>query len=207
MSVSPHIVHPSGQPTPAVPTEPIWPLTVDQYHEMVRTGILREGDPIELLEGWLVTKMVKNPPHCSATVLARKVLESVLPEGWHVRVQEPVTLAASEPEPDVAIVRGEPRDYSERHPGARDVALVVEVADASLERDRTLKQRIYAEAGIPVYWIANVLDRRLEVYADPSGPSEAPGYRTHQDDSSQDRVPLLLGGREVARIPVADLLP
>ena len=188
-------------------TEPICKLTVDQYHEMARTGILREDDPIELLDGWLVSRTAKTPPHCAATALVRKVLEHALPRGLHIQSQGPVTLAASEPEPDVAIVRGEPRDYSERHPGARDVALVVEVADASLERDRTLKQRIYAEAGIPVYWIVNLLDRRLEVYADPSGPSEAPGYRTHQDDSSQDRVPLLLGGREVARIPVAELLP
>jgi Uma2 family endonuclease len=207
MSLSPQIVHQPGHPPLVVPTEPIWQLTVSQYHEMIRTGILSEDDPIELLEGWLVTKMMKNPPHCVATELARKALERALPHGLHVRTQEPVTLAISEPEPDVAVIRGGLRDYPDRHPGASDVILVVEVADASLERDQTLKQRIYAEAGIPAYWIVNLLERRLEVHGDPSGPSESPGYRTHEDLGPEDHAPLVISGEEVARIAVGDLLP
>jgi Uma2 family endonuclease len=207
MSLSPQVVHQPGHPPLAVPTEPIWPLTVGQYHEMVRAGILSEDDPVELLEGWLVTKMVKNPPHCAATELVRKALEHALPPGLHVQTQEPVTLATSEPEPDAAIVRGGLRDYPDRHPGASDVILVVEVADASLERDRTLKSRVYAEAGIPAYWIVNLLERRLEVHGDPSGPSESPGYRTHQVLGPEEHVPLVIDGEELARIVVADLLP
>jgi Uma2 family endonuclease len=117
-----------------------------------------------------------------------------------------VTLATSEPEPDAAVVRGGLRDYPDRHPGASDVILVVEVADASLERDQTLKKRIYAKAGIPVYWIVNLLERRLEVHRDPSGPSESPGYRTHEDLGPEDHVRLVIDGKEVARIAVADLL-
>jgi len=206
MSLSPHVVQP-GHPLLVVPTEPIWQLTVGQYHEMVRAGILSEDDPVELLEGWLVTKMMKNPPHCAATELARKALEQALPQGLHVRTQEPVTLATSEPEFDLAVVRGGLRDYPDRHPGASDVILVVEVADASLERDRTLKKRVYAEAGIPAYWIVNVLERRLEVHGNPSGPSESPGYRTHQDYRPEEQVPLVIDGQELARIVVGDLLP
>jgi hypothetical protein len=207
MSVSPHVVHPSGPPSLAVPTEPIWRLTVGQYHDMIRAGILGEDAPVELLEGWLVNKMMKNPPHCAATELARKALDEVLPEGLHARAQEPVTLTASEPEPDIAIVRGGLRDYPDRHPGAKDIVLVVEVADASLERDRTSKQRIYAEAGLLTYWIVNLLDQRVEVYSDPSGASERPGYRTREDYAPGDRVPLTIDGAELARIAVADLLP
>ena len=207
MSLSPHIALQPGHPPLVVPTEPIWQLTVGQYHEMVRAGILGEDDPVELLEGWLVTKMMKNPPYCAATELARNALEQALPQGVHVRTQEPVTLATSEPEPDLAVVRGGLRDYLDRHPGASDVILVVEVADASLERDRTLKKRVYAEAGLPAFWIVNLLERRLEVHGDPSGPSAAAGYRTHQVFGPEDHVPLVIDGEELARIVVADLLP
>jgi Uma2 family endonuclease len=190
-----------------VPTEPIWQLTVEQYHEMYRAGILDEDDPVELLEGWLVPKMMKKPPHSEATELIRRALDRQISEGWHVRSEQPVTLATSEPEPDVMVVRGGVRDYPDRHPGANEVALVVEVADASLQRDQVLKKRIYAAAGVTTYWIVNLLERRLEAYSDPSGPAEPPDYHTRHDFGPGDSVPLAIVGREVARIAVSDLLP
>jgi len=127
----------SGPPAEcfAVPGVSIWRLSVAQYHEMIRAGILAEDDPVELLDGCLVQKIIKNPPHCLATGLVRDALEKALPEGWHVKSQDPITLAASEPEPDVTVVRGSRRDYADRHPGPADVALVVEVADTGLQRD------------------------------------------------------------------------
>jgi len=71
-------------PLPAAPTEPVWRLSVDQYHEMIRAGILMSGDPVELLEGWLIEKMTKNPPHTLATRFIREALERVAPVGWFV---------------------------------------------------------------------------------------------------------------------------
>ena len=133
-----------------VPTEPIWQLSIDQYHQMIQSGILTDDDPVELLEGWLVSNMPKNPPHSVATQLTRQVLERFLPAGWHVDTQEPITTDTSEPEPDVTVVRGDRRDYLDHHPGPEDVALLVEVADASLQRDRGSKKRLYARARIPV---------------------------------------------------------
>src|SRR5262249_41008702 len=140
------------QPIP-IPDGLIWRPSVSQYHQMIRAGILTEDDPVELLGGWLVTKMPKNPAHRTSTRLVRRALERVTPAGWYVDAQEPITLETSEPEPDGVVVRGETRQYLDRHPGPRDVALVVEIADASLDRDRGLKKRLYAEAGIPAYWI------------------------------------------------------
>ena len=207
MSLSSHVDSPAKNPPLVVPTEPIWQLSVQQYHEMIRAGILGEDDPVELLEGWLVTKMMKNPPHCAATQLVRQAVERVLPDDWHVGTHAPVTLATSEPEPDVTVVRGGIRDYLDRHPGASEVALVVEVADASLERDKRLKRRIYAAAHIPEYWIVNLPERRLEVYREPSGPAQNPEYRTHQDYGSGDYVLLVIAGQELAQIAVNDLLP
>jgi len=161
MSVATPSITTSEQPV-IVSTDVIWRLSVDQYHAMIQAGILTEDDPVELLEGWLVTKMSKNPRHTFVTQLARDVVASLLPPGWYVNGQEPVTTKDSEPEPDVAVVRGNRRQYIDHHPGPQDIALVVEVADSSLQRGRSLKKRLYAAAGIPVYWIVNLLDGQIE---------------------------------------------
>lgn len=106
-------------------------LSVDQYHELIRAGILTADDPVELLDGWLATKIPKNPAHRVATKLVREALESIVPAGWYVDSQEPITTGDSEPEPAVSVIRGTTRQYQDRHPGPREVALVVEVADAA----------------------------------------------------------------------------
>lgn len=202
------ISSPIGQFMPeAIPPEPVCRFSVSQYHEMIAAGILTHDDPVELLEGWLVPKMVKNPPHSTARHLTTKALERMVPSSWHVRSQEPITLSDSEPEPDVAIVHGDPGQYELSHPGPETVALVVEVADASLGRDRSIKNQVYARAGIPVYWIVNLQERRIEIYTNPSGPVEVPDYRRHEDYAAGSEVPLIIEGREVGRISVAALLP
>lgn len=190
-----------------LPPEPVRRLTVDEYHQMIRAGILKEDDPFELLEGWLVPKMTPNPPHDLALVLAEDEIARRLPPAWFRRGQSAVTTADSEPEPDIAVVRGPKRLYAQHHPGPQDMALVVEVADSSLPRDRTTKCRLYARAGIPVYWIVNLPDTQVEVYTDPTGPDLNPCYRQRRDFSGAEEVPLVLDGREIGRIPVRDLLP
>lgn len=203
-------VIPTGSPIArrtASPPDRVWPLSVGQYHAMIQTGILTEDDPVELLEGYLVPKMPKRPRHRVTTRLIRLALESQVPPGWYVDSQEPITTADSEPEPDIMVIRGDTRDYLDRHPGPTDLALVVEVSDATLERDRSLKLRIYASAGMPVYWIANLADGRIEVYTDPSGPTESPSYRDRRSFGREDAIPLMIDGVEVARIAVGELLP
>jgi Uma2 family endonuclease len=191
----------------AVPTDVIWRLSVDQYHAIIRAGILTEDDPVELLEGWLVTKMPKNPRHSVVTQQTREALVRVLPSGWYVNTQEPITTADSEPEPDIAVVRGERRQYLDHHPGPQDVPLLIEVADSSLQRDRTLKKRLYAAAGILVYWIVNLIDNQIEVYTDPSGPGDQPDYRHRQNYGLTDAIPVVIEGRAVGHLVVQDLLP
>ncbi len=191
----------------AVPPEPVLQLTVGQYHEMARAGVLQDGEPIELLEGWLVNKMTKYPPHSVATFETRRMLERLVGEGWFVDTQEPITTHDSEPEPDVSLVRGCRRDYSDHHPGPHDVGLLVEVAETSPDRDRGWKKRIYAAARISVYWIVNLVDRQVEVFTDPSGPGERPDYGTSHVFLPGDHVPVVLDGNDVGRIAVHDLLP
>src|SRR5439155_11821038 len=125
---------PISPPTPdegAVPTEPIYRLSVAQYHAMAKHGILDDDAPVELLEGWLVQKMTKHRPHSIVTRRTRKALERLVPAGWYVDSQEPLTTVDSEPEPDVLVAREELADNLERHPGPHEIALVVEVADSS----------------------------------------------------------------------------
>lgn len=193
--------------SPAMPPEPITRLSVEQYHEMIRAGILDEEDPVELLEGWLVTKMAKKPPHTVATKLAHDALGQCVPSGWHVRAQEPITTDTSEPEPDLSVARGDVRNFLDRHPGPKDVGLVVEVAESSIDRDRGWKKRIYARARIPVYWIINLIDNKIEVYTDPTGPAKKPDYRHRKDHGPADQLPVVIDGKVVARLKVRDLLP
>jgi Uma2 family endonuclease len=181
---------------------------VDQYHRIAELGIIGEDEPVELLEGLLVTKMTKNPPHVLATGLVQDALtQLVAGGGWHVSVQDPVTTDESEPEPDVKVVRGARRDYTGRRVGPRDVALVVEISDTSIDEDRGRKKRIYARARIPIYWIVNLVARRLEFHDDPTGPADAPDYRNRRELGPDDEVPVVLDGREVGRVAVGDILP
>ncbi len=189
------------------PPDLVWRLDVSQYHEMIATGILAEDDPVELLEGCLVPKMPKSPQHTLATGLVHEAIVQRLPEGWFADSQEPITTADSEPEPDLRVVRGERRTYSERHPGPQDLGLVVEVSDATLERDRTLKQKLYARSAIPVYWIVNLRERKVETYAEPSGAVDLPGYHRQQEFFPGEEVPLILDGVEIGRLSVSALLP
>jgi len=122
--------------------------------------------------------------------------KAIAPDGWYVDSQEPITLNDSEP-----------RDYLDRHPGARDLSLVVEVADSTRERDRTLKQRLYGRAGIPVYWIVNLVERQLEVYSQPVELPSGPLYQQRQDYSLSDAVEVAIGDRTAGSLRVRDLFP
>jgi Uma2 family endonuclease len=126
--------------------------------------------------------------------------------GWYVNAHEPVTTSDSEPEPDVTVIRGKIRDYSEHQPLAADVALVVEVSDATLQQDRTLKLRLYARAGIPVYWIINLPDRQLEVYSDPGEVEDNATYRQSMIYHPNDTVPVVINRQEIGQLKVNDLL-
>ena len=190
-----------------LPPETVWRLSVQQYHVMIRTGILTDDDPVELLDGLLVTKMPKNRRTAPPRGWQEACLNNVCRHSWLVDTQEPITLEASEPEPDLIVVRGGRERYTARHPGPADVALVIEVADATLKRDRDLKQRLYAQAGIPAYWIVNLVENMVEQYTLPSGAADSPGYRERRIFRRGDAVTLMCGNEILAEVPVSELLP
>src|SRR5437762_1199268 len=177
---------------------PLEPLTLEQVEQMMRHGILDDGAPIELIDGLLVHKdrsargedhMTHNPAHATCVSRLMHVLTAVQALGFHLRCQLPVALLPTRaPEPDVAVIRGAPSDYRGRHPGPNDIVSVFEVADGSLDFDRTIKQRLYASAGIPIYWIANLIDNVVEVYEQPNVTTGE--YAAHVDYKLGDVIEL-----------------
>jgi Uma2 family endonuclease len=182
-------------------------LTVDEYHEMIRNNILTPDDRVELLDGYLVNKMPQNTPHASCTQRLTRHLFRTVPNGWVIRVQLPITLTKSEPEPDVSVLRGADDTFDNRHPNPADFGLLIEVADSSLALDRRAKGQLYAEAGIPLYWVVNLIDRQVEVYSSPDPTANPAQYTTRTDYPVGSSVPLVLDGVTVVAIPVADLIP
>jgi Uma2 family endonuclease len=182
-------------------------FTVARYQRMIETGILTPEDKVELLENYMVLKTQRNPPHDGTIDLLKAALPARVPAGWLLRIQQTIVLSDSQPEPDFAIVRGTPRSYLTRHPGPADIGVVIEVADASLLRDQRDKTRIYARAGLPHYWIVNLVNQRIEVYSQPSGPVPVPTYLPSQTYQPGDDLPLVLDGVTVGTVPVAELLP
>jgi Uma2 family endonuclease len=191
----------------AFPPEPVCQLGVDMYEEMIQAGIITKDARIELLDGWMVPKMTKNPPHILAAELVRDILYESMPAGWCVFSEQPIRVGTSMPEPDAAVVRGQRRQYGDRRIRAENVGLIVEVADASLARDKSLKKSIYAQAGIPVYWLVNLVEHRVEVYTDPTGSDENADYRQRHDYLPNDEIPLTLDGQTITAIPAQNILP
>ncbi len=191
---------------PAIPDTPVCRLSVDQYLQMVRAGILDEEDQVELLEGWIVPKMTKGPEHLDAVYKLIAALTSLLPPGWHLNKEDPLETTDGLPEPDLVVMRGERPSKIVKLPQARDAALVIEVADTSLDRDRAAKARTYGRAGIPVYWIVNLPDRRFEIYSSPTGAPGETTYPASRVVGFDEHVPVVLDGVEIGRIAVRDIL-
>ncbi|WAL61844.1 Uma2 family endonuclease [Thermocoleostomius sinensis] len=143
--------------------------TVDDYHRMVETGILTEGDRVELLEGQIIEMNPQLPPHAATTQRAFRYLDRLLETVAYVRMQLPVTLQPrSEPEPDIAVVHIDANEYGDHHPTPNEIFLIIEVADSTLLGDRQQKAPIYAKAGIPDYWILDVNTRQVYVFREPT---------------------------------------
>ena len=193
----------------ALPREyPPHHLTVERFERMVNAGIFGDKSPIFLWHGRLVEKMTKGDPHIFSVLALSKILDRLLPEGWHTWPESPVRVGDDGmPEPDLSIVRGRPRDYLGRKPSVQDTALLIEVADSSLAIDSGDVLRTFAVEGFPVYWIVNIPKRRVEVYREPTGPSDRPGYQSCHHFGPGERVPVVLDGHEVGEIAVDDFLP
>jgi Uma2 family endonuclease len=143
-------------------------LTSAEYYRMMETGIIHEGERVELISGQIFTMAVKGIRHTICTRRLFKQLIALIGEQADVQSQDPITLPNnSEPEPDVVIAKLREDNYENSHPLPADIILIIEVSDTTLKFDREVKAPLYAAAGINEYWIINLIDNRLEVHRQP----------------------------------------
>ena len=180
----------------------------DEYYRMYDMGLF-EGQRVELIEGVIYEMGAMYSPHATAITKTMRVLFRCFGESVVIRPQLPLTLPgarASEPEPDLAVVAGSIDDYRAEHPDS--ALLIIEVAESSLEKDRTIKASLYARAGIADYWIVNLEDRQVEIHRDPVPDSERPSgfrYSTVTMHVAEESVSPLFAPQTT--IAVSDLLP
>jgi Uma2 family endonuclease len=178
-----------------------------EYGRLLDHSFLDEDDPIELLDGLLLVKEPQHSRHRTAVLLVAKALERAFGAGWFVQTQSPIILDnRSEPEPDVCVVHGSPRDYVEAHPTRP--ALIVEVGLSGLALARGRKAAAYARAGIADYWVVNLVDRVLEVHREPRRPGAArrhSSYAAIETLGAEATIAPLAAPS--ASIHVSDLLP
>jgi Uma2 family endonuclease len=152
----------------ATPIIDTYRWTVKAYHKMAESGILAEDAAVELLYGQIIKMSPIGNLHAACLGMLEEFFRDALGKRVTIRSQNPVMLDEySEPEPDIAIVKRKDNFYADGHPKPDEVILLVEVADATLEKDRSIKKQAYAENGIPEYWIVNLPDQQLERYIDP----------------------------------------
>jgi Uma2 family endonuclease len=194
----------AGASAPPSAASELYRFTVDQYERMAEVGILTTDDRVELINGYVVTKMPKGPEHVWASKSLEDLLEPLVRIAWCVRREEPARIPAlNEPEPDGVVARGTRRAYLRRHPEPAEIALVAEISDTTYHRDRYEKYPAFAASGIPVYWIVHLPRRCIEVYTDP-GPD---GYATRKDYHSGEAVPVVIDGQQLGFVAVDDILP
>lgn len=168
---------------PSVMTITLARFTVAEYHHLVETGVF-EGRAVELLEGFIVEMAPEGPGHSDSIRESADWLWANLHDRAKVSEAHPVTLPQSEPEPDIALVVNQ--RYRDRHPSVPDIFLLVEVANSSLEKDLNEKMRAYASAGIPEYWLVDLLNQRVIVMRQPQGDR----YRLSQEYTTGTISPL-----------------
>jgi Uma2 family endonuclease len=146
------------------------PFSVGEFHRMAEVGILKEDDRVELINGEIIPMTPIGPQHAACVNWLARLLIQRVPADIVVYVQNPLQLANDiELYPDLALLRPHSNRYRDRSPCPEDMLLVIEVADTSLERDRSNKVPLYAEAGIPEAWLIDLGRQEVHIYRDPSG--------------------------------------
>jgi len=184
------------------PTEmpPQMRISCELYHEMIEKGVLTENHRVELIDGYLITKMSIGPSRSAVVTRIERLIDRRVGDLPLVRGQHPITIHEySEPEPDVVVAKFRDDFYASAHPGPSDVLLVIEVADTSLAFDRKAKVPLYAASGIPETWLVDLTNGELQVFRKPEGA----GYSETRVLKAGDVVPL--PGLEGITLAVSDM--
>ena len=145
-------------------------FTAEEFERMGEAGILRQDARLELIEGEIIEMSPIGNAHAARVKFLNRLLNRLFGSILIIGVQDPVRLSDfSEPQPDISLLRWRDDDYGEKHPTPADVLLVIEVADTTVVKDRTIKIPLYARAGIAEAWLVNIPEERVEIYSDPAG--------------------------------------
>lgn len=166
-----------------------WRFSIADYHAMAAAGILGDDDRVELIDGEIIAMPPIGSPHGGRVKRLNGRLSAAVGDRAIVAVQDPIVLGEhSEPEPDLALLRPRADSYTDSHPVAADVLLVIEVADTSLGYDLRTKVPLYARHGVPEVWIIDILHQRALRFADPA--PAAGSYRREETLDPTRPVPL-----------------
>jgi Uma2 family endonuclease len=196
----------------AVPmADPPFELTIDDFARMIEAGIIPRHRRVYLRDGRLFERMAKTRAHCVVGGAVNMAIARRLPDGWGLWPESTIALDRTNgPLPDFAVVRGaSPLDYLEgepRYPAPGDIGLLIEVAVTSLREDLTTQLEKYARAGIPVYWVIDVPHRRVLVHTEPRVEDGSGRYAVVETYAPGQEIPLVLDGRDITRIPVAEVI-
>jgi hypothetical protein len=184
-------------------------ITSQMFFQMIEAGVFPPERRVFLWEGRLYETMAKTTLHATTSVRVHKALGRRLPDEWLIWTENPVALDESHaPLPDVVLVRGPVELYEDenRPPRASDVGLIVEIAVSSLKVDLTVRAELFARALVPNYWVADVGGRRIVEHSAPQVVDGVGRYSQVHERKPGDQIRLVLDGREVATIPVAELI-
>jgi Uma2 family endonuclease len=176
--------------------------TVEDYYRLSELGILDGDDRTELIIGQIVIMAAKGTLHVVALQLLTHKLAAQLEQIALIRTQDPIRLNDfSEPEPDLAIVKGTILDYTQHHPRPEDIYLVVEIADSTLKTDCEVKDKLYAQAGITDYWVIDIKNRQVHIFREPTST----GYNNNFILTESQTVSPLAFSHII--LPIASILP
>jgi Uma2 family endonuclease len=184
-------------------------LTIDVFSQMVESGLIPQDRRVYLRDGRPYEKMAKTRAHGYVGAAIVRAVDRRLPDEWSLWPESTIVLGPTDaPLPDFAVIRGRPLDFATpaRYPESGDIGLLIEIGVTSLRDDLTTRMEQYARALIPVYWVIDVLGRRILAHSEPRVVEGHGIYGRVEPFGPGQALPLVLDGREVARIPFDELL-
>ncbi|MEQ9425162.1 MAG: Uma2 family endonuclease [Cyclobacteriaceae bacterium] len=163
-------------------------INVEEYYKMAEAGIIGPEEKVELINGKIFEMSPIGARHAFVVKNLLRVLSKLSAEEFTLGIQDPIRLDNnSEPEPDVSVAKGDISKYQNNHPTSKDLLLIVEVAESTLNFDRDVKIPLYASSGIKEYWIVNIPENQIEVYQSPQGNN----YSSKSIYTQGDKITLL----------------
>ena len=182
----------------------IYKWTQKEYYKLADLGFF-DGKRVELIEGEIIEMTPMKTAHATALDLAAQILVKFFTENYVVRTQMPISFSKTNaPEPDIMILKGGIRDFTNSHP--KTAELIVEVSDSTLRYDRTVKVALYARNNIREYWILNLKSRVLEVHRQPKKDKYLGFIYGEKIIYTEDEEVSPLFAPDI-KIKIADILP